>query len=79
MSNKTISYTEEPIEAKIINDFLPSPEELIFKEENVKVTLTLTKKTIDFFKGQAASHHTGYQTMIRALLDQYADHYSGNG
>jgi predicted DNA binding CopG/RHH family protein len=78
MSRKTIHYTDEPIDAKIMNDFLPPPEELIFKEENIKVTLTLTKKTIDFFKDQAASHHTGYQTMIRALLDQYADHYSGN-
>ena len=42
--NKRIKYTDEPIEAKIIKDFLPSPDQLILKEDNVKVTLTLSRK-----------------------------------
>ena len=38
-------------------DFLPSPAELAFNEEAVKVTLALSKKSIDFFKTEAAKSH----------------------
>ena len=72
---KRIKYTDEPIEAKVIADFLPSPEELVMKEDNVKVTLTLSRKSVSFFKRQAGRHHTAYQTMIRSLLDRYMDHF----
>ena len=76
MSKQTINYTDEPIEATVINDFLPSPDQLVMKDDNVKVTLSLSRKSIDFFKAQAKENHTGYQTMIRSLLDQYSDHYT---
>jgi len=73
MSSK-IKYTDEPLgEIKIVPDFLPSPEELAFREESVKVTISLSKKSIDFFKAEASKHHTQYQRMIRQLLDMYAD------
>ena len=68
-----IKYTNEPIEAKVIMDFLPPPEELAFREEGVKVTIALSKKSIEFFKSEASKHHTQYQRMIRQLLDMYAD------
>jgi hypothetical protein len=69
-----IKYTDEPLgEIKIIPDFLPSPEDLAFREESVKVTITLSKKSIEFFKMEAAKHHTQYQRMIRQLLDVYVD------
>jgi predicted DNA binding CopG/RHH family protein len=75
--NKTIKYTDEPIgDIKIIEDFLPSPKDLIFKEENVKITISLTKESIDFFKAEAKKHHTQYQKMIRNLLDVYAENHS---
>ncbi len=70
---KKIVYTDEEIgNPRRIKDFLPPPEELIFKEEEVKVTLTLSKRSVDFFKSQAAEHDTQYQPMIRKLLDAYA-------
>jgi hypothetical protein len=73
MSEK-IKYTDEPLgEVKIVPDFLPSPEELVFREESVKVTISLSKKSVDFFKSQAAKHHTQYQRIIRRLLDAYVD------
>ncbi len=73
-----INYTDEPIEARVIRDFLPPPEELAFKEEGVKITLSLSKKSVDFFKSEAVRHHTQYQRMIRRLLDAYVDkHQSG--
>ena len=71
MKAKT-KYTDGPIgDIKIINDFLPTPEELAFKEEQVKITIGLSKSSIDFFKKQAKIHHTQYQKMIRRLLDVY--------
>ena len=71
---KTIKYTEGEIgNIKIIEDFLPSPEELVFKDENTKITISLTKETVDFFKEEAKKHHTQYQKMIRNLLDLYVE------
>jgi len=71
-----IKYTNEPIEANVIMDFLPPPEELAFREEGVKVTIALSKKSIEFFKSEASKHHTQYQRMIRKLIDTYVDAYS---
>lgn len=76
MKKKKVEYTDEPMgNLKLMNDFLPPPEKLVLKEETVKVTLALTKESIDFFKRAAKKHHTRYQTMIRALLEQYTEHY----
>ena len=72
MKNK-ITYTDEPMgKVRGVTDFLPSPEQLAFKEENIKVTISLSKASLDFFKGQANMHKTAYQKMIRNLLDAYA-------
>ncbi len=74
---KKIKYTNEPMgELKVIKDFLPSPEKLVLKEENVKVTISLSKSSIKFFKGIAKKHHTQYQKMIREILDVYSSHYN---
>lgn len=75
MKNK-IKYTNEPIEAKVVMDFLPPPEELAFREEGVKVTIALSKKSVDFFKSEASKHHTQYQRMIRKLIDSYVETYA---
>ena len=69
---KKINYTNEPLgKLRIVSDFLPSPEKLAFKEENTKVTMMLSKSSIDFFKSTAKKHHTQYQKVIRNLLDFY--------
>lgn len=76
MSKKEIRYTDEPIgKIEFVNDFLPPPDQLVLKEETVKVTLALTKESVEFFKKIAKQKHTHYQTMIRALLEQYTEHY----
>jgi predicted DNA binding CopG/RHH family protein len=73
---RKIKYTDEPMgELKVIKDFLPPPEQLILKEDNLKVTISLSKSSIDFFKKQAVKHHTSYQKMIRRVVDYYASHY----
>jgi predicted DNA binding CopG/RHH family protein len=71
-----IRYSNEPIEAKVVRDFLPQPEELAFREEGVKVTIALSKKSVEFFKSEAAKHRTQYQRMIRKLIDTYVDTYA---
>lgn len=76
MSKKEINYTDEPIGTiKMVKDFLPTPDELVLKEETVKVTLSLTRDSVDFFKNFADKNHTHYQTMIRELVDKYAEYY----
>ena len=78
MKKKTrkIKYTNEPINAKVIKDFLPKPEDLVLKEDNVKVTLSLSKKSVDFFKHESKKLDTPYQVMIRSLLDQYTENFA---
>ena len=72
MKNK-ITYTNESMgKVRIVKDFLPSPDQLAFKEEKVKVTISLSRASLDFFKEQAGLHKTAYQKMIRNLLDAYA-------
>jgi hypothetical protein len=72
--SKRIAYTNEPIgEPRVIRDFLPSPAELAFRDEDVKITITLSKKSVEFFKSEAARADTQYQRMIRRLLDAYVD------
>ncbi len=61
----------------MVADFLPAPEELAFREETVKVTIALSKASVDFFKQEAAKHQVSYQKMIRRLLDEYATHHAG--
>ena len=77
MKTKT-KYTNEPLgKMKVVDDFLPSPEKLAFKEDNVKVTITLSKASVDFFKKEAKKQHVQYQKMIRRLLDLYTIHHQG--
>jgi predicted DNA binding CopG/RHH family protein len=77
ISMKTkIKYNEEPMgKLRVVKDFLPSPDQLVLKEDNVKVTLSLKKSSITFFKEQAKTQKTSYQKMIREVVDRYASHY----
>lgn len=69
-------YTDEPMgKLRVIEDFIPPPDQLVLKEENVKVTISLKKSSIDFFKEEAKKHHTSYQKMIRQVVDWYSAHY----
>jgi len=69
-----ITYTNEPLGGiEVVPDFLPPPADLAFREEGVKVTLALSKKSVEFFKFEASKHQTQYQRMIRRLLDAYVE------
>jgi len=73
-------YTDESLgRIQIIEDFLPPPDQLILKEDGVKVTISLSRRSVDFFKAHARKSRTSYQRMIRRVLDDYAGHYSSKG
>ena len=69
-----ITYTDEPMDdIRVVADFFPFPEELALREESVKVTISLNKKSVELFKSETARHHIQYQRMIRQLRDSFAD------
>jgi hypothetical protein len=71
-------YTSEPLgRLEVVDDFLPPPDQLVLKEDGVKVTISLSKRSVDFFKAHAARSKVPYQRMIRSLLDTYADRHAG--
>jgi predicted DNA binding CopG/RHH family protein len=75
MKTKT-KYTDEPMgDVRVVKDFLPPPDQLVLREENVKVTISLKKSSIAFFKEEARKQKTSYQKMIREVVDRYASHY----
>jgi len=75
--SKKIKYETGPIDkVKVVADFLPSPDELAFREETIKVTIALSKVSVEFFKREASKHRVPYQKMIRRLLDEYALHHA---
>jgi hypothetical protein len=74
MSSKTAKYTAGEIgRVRVVDDFLPPPDALIAREDNVKVTLSLSRRSVDFFKRSAKQRRVPYQRMIRALVDAYAE------
>ena len=75
---KHTKYSDESIDAKVIDDFLPSPEELVPRDEKVKVTIALSKESVGFFKAEEKRLDTNYQKMIRNLLDMYVKRHKRN-
>lgn len=74
MKKRVVKYTEGEIGPfRIIKNFLPPPEKLVLRESNVKVTLSLSSRSVDFFKRAAKKQRVPYQRMIRALVDAYAE------
>ncbi len=71
---KSIKYTNEPLgRLHVVEDILPPPGKLVFREDTEKVTIALSKRSVKFFKDEARLRGIQYQRMIRALLDRYAD------
>lgn len=73
---KKIKYTDERLgNLKVVRDFLPSPEQLMLREGKVKVTISLSKYSVDYFKAVARDNNSKYQKMIRNVLDHYASQF----
>jgi predicted DNA binding CopG/RHH family protein len=48
---------------------------LVLRDDKVKVTISLNKESVEFFKKEAKKHRTSYQKMIRKVIDVYASHF----
>jgi predicted DNA binding CopG/RHH family protein len=80
MSSKPVKYTAGEIgRVRVIEDFLPPPDRLVPQEQNVKVTLSLSRRSLDFFKREAKKRRVPYQRMIRSLVDMYAERQEAKG
>ena len=74
MNNRTVKYTAGEIgRVKVVKDFLAPPDALVPRDENGKVTLQLSRRSVDYFKRAAKARRVPYQRMIRALVDAYAE------
>ncbi len=74
---KFSGYTDEPLgRIRIIENFLPPPDQLILKDDGVKITISLSQRSVDFFKFHAKKSKVPYQRMIRRVLDEYAGHFT---
>jgi hypothetical protein len=81
MTDKT-NYTDAPAEiesalesATAMEDFLPSPSDLVRKTEKEKITIAIDKRSLELFKQYAKQHNAKYQTMINGVLGSYADKF----
>jgi uncharacterized DUF497 family protein len=78
MKSTGVRYTRGEIgQLRVIDDFLPPPEALVPQEEHVKVTLSLSRRSVDFFKREGKKRRVPYQRMIRALVDHYTTRQAG--
>jgi predicted DNA binding CopG/RHH family protein len=80
----TVKYSKGEVgRVKVVEDFLPPPDalvlrkNLVLRENNVKVTLSRSRRSIDYFKRAARQRRVPYQRMIRALVDAYAEKQGG--
>ena len=68
-------YSNEPLQmGNGWRTFSRCPEDLVFRPKGVKVTITLSEESIDYFKEQGERLNTPYQRMIRNLIDEYVRH-----
>ena len=70
--NKRIRYTDEPMEFTVVEDFLPSPDELRLRMRKVKVTVEVGAPTVQVFRKKAGRKGGAYRRMMGELLDVYA-------
>jgi uncharacterized protein (DUF4415 family) len=79
-SNNKYSDAPEDIEkaldvGMVMEDFLPSPAELVRRSEKERITIAVDKHSLDLFKRYAKDHDAKYQTMMNGVLGAYADKF----
>lgn len=71
--SKQIHYTDEPLEMQLVPDSLPTPDELALKNQQTKVTISLSSESVANLREAAKKHHMQYQ------IESIREHYSGEG
>src|SRR2546425_940839 len=73
--SENIRYTDEPLgRLTVVPDFLPRPEDLVFRDEGVKVTIALSKRSVEFLKNEARR----YSLHARSLKQEPPDDLPAN-
>jgi len=71
---KKIKYTDEPMQTgNIVKDFLPRPDDLVFRKERV-LTLRLDEPTLNDLKQVANSKGLGMSTLVRMWVKERLAH-----
>jgi len=73
---KRIQYSDEPMELRIVADFLPPPNQLRPKRSRVKVTVEVAKESLEFYRSQTRGERDEYRAMMGQLLDLYATRFA---
>ena len=76
MKKKTVNPDKPIGQLTRVKDFLPPPSELVARDDTVKVTLALSRESVEFFKDKAKKNRVPYQRMIRSLVDQYVGQHT---
>jgi predicted DNA binding CopG/RHH family protein len=74
MGNPGADYTDD--QGEIVGELRPARDFLPPRDDGVKVTLTLSRGSVEFFKREARRNRVPYQRMIRALVDEYAKRHA---
>lgn len=61
---------------QLVNDMLPPPEELAFREKSERITINLSGSSLAFFRKRAREMNIPYQRMIKQVLDLYSQKYA---
>ena len=79
--SKKIKYTRGPIDeiddkdlVKVDKSFLPPPEVIAQMMQRIKITISLSADSIQYFRDEAEKHGMQYQVLIRKVLDEYVAH-----
>ena len=85
MSSDNTIYTDAPADVTRvlaqtdpIDDFLPSPDDLVLRTEKERITIAIDKHSLDLFRKYAHEHNAKYQSMINGVLSSYADKFLTN-
>jgi len=76
--NNDTFYTDAPPEVEkefarveVVDDFLPSPDELVFRT-NDEIMVSIDSNSLAFFRRYAQKKNTSYQNIISNVLQKYA-------
>lgn len=54
-------------------DFLPKPEDLVFRVKTTPITVPISEKSLAFYQKYAKKHNIAFESMLCAVLDAYAE------
>ena len=67
-------WPDEPIKGlKRVADFLPKPQDLVFRVKKEAITFSISSHSLSFYRQYAKKHKIAFKDMLGAVLDAYAE------